>query len=511
VGSSPRKAARQEVKFVPFGVVSLEDILKLPDPYFILPEDARRQLNYIDRYVRHPELGCRTVVLEEHYIDRDYIEDHSVFYSKSLTNYPNYCTRVHFFSLEPTQLQSEITRIRSLRSSAEEHVFWEECGRLSKRHYIGFAVIKPLPGCPVGRTVLRCLQEDSKKGHLRKFKCACDFDAHLLGLRFTVKGLPFQQQDLGVSACATTALWISLQRAAQLEHAGAATPAHITMRASQFALPFGRPMPSEGLSLDQMCQAIQSLGYSPNLHRAEGSSFEVTRALLFSSVSSGFSPVLVMENVDGSVRHAVAVAGVAVSQHTTAPPVTGVRHRSADLRGLYVHDDRCGPYLKATIAERKGNFLVRYELFDAQEEWTLTHILTPLHAKIRLSFGELYRAGADALTSDVQAFLNASGENESTLWRSRIYRSHVYVDELLQRVGASRLVEQLCRKVRLSRHIGVIRFDAPSLDTFDVLLDTTSTERNLNCLAVLQLQSTNVHTAELCRFIAGRYGGQYIH
>jgi len=37
--------------------------------------------------------------VEQHYIDRDHIEDHSVFYSKSLYPYPNFCCRVHFFSL----------------------------------------------------------------------------------------------------------------------------------------------------------------------------------------------------------------------------------------------------------------------------------------------------------------------------------------------------------------------------------------------------------------------------
>jgi len=35
-------------------------------------------------------------------------------------------------------------------------------------------------------------------------------------------------------------------------------------------------MPSEGLSVDQMCQAVQALGYSPSLYRSE--LFDVTLA-----------------------------------------------------------------------------------------------------------------------------------------------------------------------------------------------------------------------------------------
>jgi hypothetical protein len=403
-------------------------------------------------------------------------------------------------------------RLRKLRAqSLGNHVFEGACEALSISHYIGFAVIKPLTGCPVGRTVLRPLPEESGKGYLRMFKCTCKFEVHTLGVPLKVTGLPFQQQDLGVSACATTALWISLQHARELEHGGVATPSQITIRASQFALPFGRPMPSEGLSLDQMCQAVQSLGYSPSLYRSE--LHEVTRALLFSSVLSGVSPVLIMELRATGDRHAVAVAGMAIAEsRTNASFVEGransleLRHRSKDMMALYVHDDRYGPYLKGSIAKRKEQLLIRYEIQDRKEEWTLTHILIPLHPKIRLSFGELYRAGLKLLTSEVQPILEAIGASGVTHWKTLIFRPHVYIDSLLKMPRMDRAVESLCKQVRLSRYIGVIRFEAPSLGTFDVLLDTTSTERNLNCLATVQLDKSKPLTVELCKLIAKNYG-----
>ncbi|MGA9898298.1 MAG: hypothetical protein WBQ09_09370, partial [Terriglobales bacterium] len=201
----------QGVEFLSINGTSLVEILKLPDPRFIKASDAQRQLSYVERYVRDSPFDCKTVVLEHHYIDRDHMEDHSVFYSKSLYSYPNYCRRIHFFSLEQSELRSRFEHIRNLRGTEGAEAFSTACAEFSRLHYIGFAVIKPLPGCPVGRTVLRCLPEESGKGHLRKFNCACDYDPHLLGLRLTVTGLAFQQQDLGVSACATTALWTALQ------------------------------------------------------------------------------------------------------------------------------------------------------------------------------------------------------------------------------------------------------------------------------------------------------------
>lgn len=504
----------QKVKFHSLAGVSLVDTLDLRNPKFVTAEEAHRQLNYIDGYVRDPALGCKTVVVEEHYIDRDHMEDHSVFYSKSLYPYPNFCCRVHFFSLGIEELRKEIRRVRSSRATGGEETFRRECAEFSKQHYIGFTVIKPLPGCPVGRTVLRCLPEESGKGHIRKFHCTFDYDPHLLGLRLTVKGLAFQQQDLGVSACATTALWTSLQRAQELEHNATATPAQITIRASQFALPFGRPMPSEGLSLGQMCQAVQSLGYSPSLQRAE--SFEFTRGILFSSISSGISPVLILEQPGTEISHAVAAAGRAVAEPAGSSGSSGIRHRSADLTAIYVHDDRNGPYLKATIRKHKEELLVHFELPGGkQETWTLSHLLIPLHSKIRLSFAQLYTAGL-GIVSKAQSFAMAqarvtspSRNQVTTLWKSRIFRSTSYMESLLREAGGAGIVERLCTSVRLSRYIGVIRILAPGLDTLDVLLDTTSTERNLNCLAVLQFGNSE-STADLCRFMAEYYGGRFV-
>jgi hypothetical protein len=516
VASQAGKATHpQKIEFHSVAGESLARILNLSKPKFVDAAEAHKQLSYIDDYVRGPAFGCKTVVVEEHYIDRDHMEDHSVFYSKSLYPYPNFCRRIHFFSLEQNDLRKEIRRVRESRANEDTDAFRRECAEFSRLHYIGFAVIKPLPGCPVGRTVLRCLPKESGKGYLRKFHCACDYDPHLLGLRLTVTGLAFQQQDLGVSACATTALWTSLQRARQLEQSANATPAQITIRASQFNLRFGRPMPSEGLSLDQMCQAVQSLGYSPNLHRAE--SYEVTRALVFSAVSSGISPVLIMELPGQDISHAVAAVGIGVAKATEPPTTSGIRHRSTDMVAIYVHDDREGPYLKATIRRRKETFLIHLRLPNGREEpWRLTHLLIPLHPKIRLSFAQLYTAGLD-LVYKAQSFAMAQAAGSpagtgrvTTVWKSRILRSNVYMEYLLREAGRSATVEKLCKTVRLSRYVGSVRVEAPGLDPFDVLLDTTSTERNLNCLAVVQLGNSCSETAELCRFIVDHYGGRWI-
>ncbi len=476
---------------------------------FVGSGDPRRQLNYVERYVKRPELGCSSVVHEQHYIDRDHMEDHSVFYSKSLRQYRNSCQRLHFFSLNVDELRREINRLRglALRAPPVEDTFAHACAEFSRLHYIGFAVIKPLPGCPVGRTVLRCLPAESDKGHTRHFDCALDYDVHLLGVPLRVRGLAFQQQDIGVSACATTALWTSLQKARQLEQAGFATPAQITIRASQFSLPFGRPMPSEGLSVDQMCQAVQALGHSPSVYRSE--SFQWCRALLHSAVTSGISPVLVMKlmGTKRNIRHAVAVAGMALDNPTEGLATAEMGHASAGLVALYVHDDRNGPYLKGIIEEQNEDFVIQLPLRNNPTEmWLLTHILVPIHVKIRLSLLELYRAGL-SLLADVQGFVERrlAVKEPATSWSSRVVRSYGYVESLVRDERTAKLVNRFCQSVPLPRYLGVIRVEVPTMDPFDVLLDTTSTERNVNCIAVIPYGKSHPTMVSLCQFIAEQY------
>src|SRR5258705_6116095 len=83
---------KQEIKVVAFP----EDLSQLyPAPRGSLSWPPV-QLTYLSAYLS--ALGCRTVVMESHYVDRDYIDDMSLLYSRSLRAYQNYCGRLHFFT-----------------------------------------------------------------------------------------------------------------------------------------------------------------------------------------------------------------------------------------------------------------------------------------------------------------------------------------------------------------------------------------------------------------------------
>jgi len=496
----------QEIGVHDYASFSIESLLEERPP---IRQPERRQLRYLDEYLR--ELACRSVVVEKHYIDRDYMEDHSVFYSRNLYPYPNACSRVHFFAALPERVKKTLAALARLARKEGQAGYEAACRRFSEESYLGFTVIKPLPGSPVGRTVLRTYGPAAANDFRRAFPCTSPYTVHLLGVQLTVRGLAFQQQDVGVSACATTALWSALQKIREFEPVGPATPAQITKLAAQFTLPFGRPMPSEGLSLDQMCQAIQALYISPNLVRTH--QYENARALIYSTLCSQLPPILILESArDPDFCHAVTAIGLKLHPQDSERSrliARGLYDRAADLAGVYIHDDRVGPYLGAKL-ERRADGAPALSIFPQRggsaEEWLLTHVLTPLHSKIRLSIPELRD-----LALDIVSGLKSATPRPDTVWLSFeafVMRSHEYTLDLLLNAKTSQIdtVLDLSATVPLPRYVGVIRLTDHVLGAVDVLVDTTSTAQNLHISAVFLRHSRGAASRVFAKIIADSCG-----
>lgn len=490
----------QTVDLYPLKKDTLPGLLELRKPPLVAERDAFWQLNYIGSYVLGS--GGTTVAIERLYIDRDYMEDHSVFYSRSLYQYRNYCQRVHFFSLEADVLRDRIHAILEVAQSGGEDAYRNECRIFSREAYLGFMVVKPLSASPVGRTVIRCFETTRPEANLENsFPCLREYSTHFAGLDLTVEGLAFQQQDRGVSACATTALWSVLQKIRDFEDIRTPPPAKITILAAQHSLPFGRAMPSEGLNIGQMCQAIEAVGLSPNVLRA--SRTENTLSYLYSAVASGFAPVLVLQEAPAGATtsgdyHAVAVAGMQLGgTHTPYPSTTRTKldDQSSDLAGLFILDDRIGPYIPAKVETAGGKITLQIPGRGGSEEWVLTHILIPTHPKIRISFAGLRQIAA-GINKIIQALCDESIESGEeaptedariTMINCRIMRAHKYGEMLLFRPESCDVpkFEKFVKTVPMARYLGVISFEVPFLGSFDVLIDTTSTDRDIHCLGVV--------------------------
>jgi hypothetical protein len=173
--------------------------------------------------------GCRSVVVENRYVDLDFRSDHSAYWSHRFDGVPAYARRLHFFSTDI--------------DDAKLHHLPADVG------YLGYAVIRPLELGPVGRTLVRPPPE------LETATLALVTDEiTLFGNRLVVEGAPFCQQDSEFFRCAHAAAWMCHYSAVQRRLVARQETATL-VEAAPAMLSLERPFPSKGMSLLQL-QAV---------------------------------------------------------------------------------------------------------------------------------------------------------------------------------------------------------------------------------------------------------------
>ncbi len=239
-------------------------------------------------FILTPEPGratpiCKTVIAEERYRDRDHSKAVSAFYSRSFRDIRQECLRLHFFSR-----RLQVIDLADL----EKH----------EKSYLGFCVLRPLPYRKIGRTVLAAPQLQSMEVF---HTCQSTFKVHVGGSTLSFQGTCFMEQDTMVAACATTAIWMATEplahRFGMREHA----TAEITEIANQY-LAQHRPMPSDGLLLEQMVHALRTMGYNPVVFGVDDQ--QQAKHLVYSYVESSIPPILLCRLASGGDHTVVAVA-----------------------------------------------------------------------------------------------------------------------------------------------------------------------------------------------------------
>jgi len=340
--------------------------------------ENKPQIKYLHKYIN--SLGAKSLVYEDEYIDRHFLEDFAGYYSRCFTSYPRFCSRIHVFKqkFSARKLQNYIRRGASLN----------ELG------YLGFLVVKPLPNTIIGRS---CLARPETPDWSGAFPCSLNISPHLYGMRGKVESNPFQEQDHEVSACATTALWTALASSGNLFTHAVPSPYKITKTAHMNSQFEHRSMPNDGLTSSQIARAIDAIELEPTIFTA--TSKELLPAGLYAYLRGGVSPILGFEfdpliaDTSGE-RHAVAVTGYRLSE--TSPSTTNrLRLRSSRIDRFYAHDDGIGPY--SPIEFENGQLVtswIRPGDPEENERWKAKPFLSivPLYHKIRTPLVDVYNA-----------------------------------------------------------------------------------------------------------------------
>ena len=306
---------------------------------------ASRQVKYLRCYLH--DLGARGIVLEPNYFDRDYLSEFEAFYATSSAGYPNICKRAHYFS-------ARVTRETFAKAVGGD----EHARELVEGSYLGHVVLRPIPGAPIGRTVLRVYPDDAgiAAGTPRVTQPAREYESHVAGLTLKASGLAWQQQDSAVGSCATVALWSMLHSSAFDDHHAIPTTAEITSMAHWSAPSGKRIFPDSGLQLAQVLEVLKEHDLAPVMITGDKAHGEFSRerfcSLVASFIRSGY-PVLVsgwLEEVEREA-HTVCMVGF---RSPELPRVKDGECLVADenIEVVYVHDDNLGPNARFRIAVR---------------------------------------------------------------------------------------------------------------------------------------------------------------
>jgi len=268
----------------------------------------------------------RSYLLETRYIDRDYSSDYRRFYAQTFKTYDRHCQRVHFFAEDVGTIIGStgwLKRVELLQAT-------------SRVSYRGFCVIRPLPGAPIGRTVLQAAGP-AQAGLESVVTCRSDVRANLLGAELDVVGTSFMQQDSRLGACAQVAIWVGARHMHQRYKYDWLSVADITKLAAPTTPEEATSIPagSDFLTSERMIRAINEMGFQPLCFDGPNIGADI-----LPYVESGLPVILGMQPDIGSLGHAVTVIGRVFARLKTPSD------QALDYIPAYIaHDDQAGPYM----------------------------------------------------------------------------------------------------------------------------------------------------------------------
>ncbi|MCK4365396.1 MAG: hypothetical protein KAW45_05050 [Thermoplasmatales archaeon] len=374
-----------------FGKEALKESLK--NEHVLDRKFSSRRYNkhfeYIYDYLT--DLGCQLILVENFYTDRDYLIDFANYYVRCFEKYDRLCKRLHFFK-EKFDEKKFISLLKNEKANLQ-------------KIYLGFIVAKPLPEAIFGRTILETYPTEKTGRH---FPTIRKYGITLFGKNMEKFSLAFQEQDTVTAACATCALWSAFQKTAKIfDRSWSPTPIEITKAATKFQI-YTRPIPSRGLKIEQMCQAIREIGLDLHVVDIEEIIAQTDRmvplqSLIYSYLYMGIPVIMggafIGQGVEGG--HAVAITGYHLcdSPYVDREVPDDPNIRYCNLKGrkidkFYAHDDQVGPFCKIEI--ETGRYPIRFHTNPNVQSQVWQSIIPavliiPLYEKIRIVFMDVYR------------------------------------------------------------------------------------------------------------------------
>ncbi len=429
------------------------------------------QVCYLGSYLADAEMGAKTIVIEHPYVDRHFLQEYANYYATTLRPPPPKATRFHFFRREITNRQFTFL----LRKAATQG--FDKTARKLNKDYLGFSVIRPLPDAPVGRTVLTTFHSVADRCYTLP---PHPYRVHLCGLRLGVFGVPFQQQEQAVGACATTAVWSAIAQVMRHDGGRAPTPFAVTEAATRNWVN-DRVFPAaSGLKDEQILEAIRQFGYSPfHFNPLERPTLFMLAVKCY--LRSGIPVVLKIRYPEDSYEaHAVTIVGFreetsAIEYRETDGTSFGIRFKA--LTRIYVHDDRLGPYARAEWRIDEGRFIrLKYLPNEHDDEAEVESAMVPVYPKIRLSAQDLIGFASELLP--LFRYIVGPESRDKLLVDLRFCLAGDCLASLFTPEISPARYANFARHALLSRYVGLITFSVADDLIAHIICDSTDMRRD---------------------------------
>jgi len=457
---------------------------------FVNPTTSKNSINgkthfgFFKEYFGSSGLNAKSIIVEEQYISKDFFSDFSSYYSLCFKDYPKYCKRLHFFK--------EVYD----KATFQSIIFNKNNNKDFENSYIGFIVVKPIPFTIIGFTLLKNYPFSSKNSS-REYFGTREYIIHLFGYKLKIRSLAFQEQDSVLSACATTAIWSTIQKAADLDYQiTIKSPYEITKDAGLMSSDGSRLFPNKnGLSILQMCQALTSSGLVVEVRHFRNSlgiyiqgSNSYLKKLVYAYSPIGI-PIIIIVNVPNGNSydlHELAANGYKYSKSKIVPPRSEISWKSDDIEKIYVHDDQVGPFARVEF-KSNDTLITNWTINNGDKPTFTSSVLIPVFPKIRLSYDSI-----EAITIVIDEILSTAFNQIITFdfyWDIRVQFSEDYKNEIRLSTDDNSIKSKIQLK-SLPKYIWISSCYVGETIVFDFIFDATEVANSMFLLEIVSYNTS---------------------
>lgn len=199
------------------------------------------------------ELGALSVLVEDDYLDRDFSEAYSAYYSTTFRRHSKLCTRLLFFA-------DDISFVNTTTDAEELS------NQLEASSFLGQVVLRPISQAPVSHALLAA--PPAPANHEGYLLVRSKHTSHVWGAELSVEGVPMTQQDSRVGACAQATIWVAARHFHHRHRGPWLSTVSITRAAlaqSEAHTNLMLPAGSESLTVNNMVAALRGRTRAANL------------------------------------------------------------------------------------------------------------------------------------------------------------------------------------------------------------------------------------------------------